>query len=104
MNDGAQMAFPFDLSPCGPVVEAMARAATLAGIREKVDQTCGSFLRVHLGPVPRDGICAGCKYGATSAPPPAASAPKSATLAFADLDPAERRRFRGSALRFGGLG
>lgn len=34
MNDGAQMAFPFDLSPCGPVVEAAAERAAWAAARE----------------------------------------------------------------------
>lgn len=37
MKTAAQMSFPFDLTPCGPVAEATARAAYLAGIAEKVD-------------------------------------------------------------------
>jgi hypothetical protein len=57
------------------------------------DGPCGRTYRVHLGPVPRDGVCAGCKYPAAPAPP----APKVAPLRFADLDPGERRFYRGAA-------
>ena len=55
---------------------------------------CGRTYRVHLGPVPRDRVCAGCKYPVASEPPPA---PKAAPLRFADLDPGERRFYRGAA-------
>lgn len=66
---------------------------------------CGRTYHVHLRPVPRDRVCTGCKYQPAPVPPPAAPAPKSAPLAFADLDPAERRRFGGSTLRLrGGFG
>lgn len=66
---------------------------------------CGGTYRVHLGPVPRDRVCAGCKYPAAPTAQPAATSTKVAPMTFADLDPAERRRFGGSTLRFrGGVG
>jgi len=38
MTNAAQLSFPFDLTPCGPVVEAAARRAVLAGIADKLDR------------------------------------------------------------------
>jgi hypothetical protein len=37
MANAAQLSFSFDLSPCGPVVDAATRRAMLAGIVDKVD-------------------------------------------------------------------
>jgi hypothetical protein len=57
---------------------------------------CGRTYRVHLGPVPRDRVCSGCRFPVAPAPTPATPAPV-APLRFADLDPGERRLYRGTA-------
>lgn len=57
---------------------------------------CGKTYHVHLGPIPRDRVCVGCKYPAVPAAPAVPVAPKAAPLRFVDLDPGERRFYRGA--------